>query len=674
VEQVLRRLHEGTSAVTGEAYLSALVRTVAGALGVGWCFIGTLLPGPPRRIRTLAVWRGDRPADDLEYALSGTPCEQVVAGQACQFTSGVTALFPTDPLLLELRIESYLGVPIPGPDGRARGVLAALDERPMPPRPELGALLGIFAARAGAELDRLAAERRLAESEARFRLIVTNCSEGVCLLGEEQVARYANPQLAAILGVSSPEALVGRSYRDFTGPEERAELERRVEQRRRGQADRYETRLRTADGRSILVEVSAAPLADEEGRISGTIAMLRDVTERRALDEQVREAQKLESLGVLAGGLAHEFNNLLVGMLANSSYVAAELPAGSELRAAVEDVHASASKATELTRQLLAYSGRGKFTVGPVRLNRIASEVLVLAAPSLGRRTIVTQDLAADLPEVEGDAGQLGQVVMNLLTNAADAIRLRGGTIGIRTAVAALDAAALARFHGGETLAPGRHVVLEVQDDGPGMDGATRDRVFEPFFSTKFAGRGLGLPAAMGIVKGHRGGIRLESEPGQGSRVTIVLPLLAGAPPARRPAAPAPRPAPPPASGAGRTVLVADDEEVVRRASRRALERAGYQVLEACDGREAVACFRSEAGRIACILLDLTMPGMGGEEALSAIRQLDAEVPVVLTSGYSSRDEASEEAAGARVAFLPKPFVTADLLGAVGAAIGLAQP
>lgn len=670
VEQALRALYEATASATGEAYLEALVRATAAVLEADWCFLGLFAPGRRDRVRTHLLWHQGQLLPPLEYDLQGSPCGTLLAGGACQYPSGVAQRFPGDPLLARHRIESYLGIPIPGPDGQARGILVALGERPAPEVRELGALFGVFAARAAAELDRLDGQRELAQSEGRFRLIVTSCAEGVAILDAAGGIRYVNPQLARLVLAPSPEAVVGKNWRDFVVPRHLEAVSRQVAQRKAGQSDRYETALRRADGQEVLVDVSAAPVAGPGGRVEGTIALFRDITERRALDEQVREAQKLESLGVLAGGVAHEFNNLLVGILANSSFALSELPQGTEVRAAVEDVRAAAQKASDLTRQLLAYSGRGRFTVGPVDLSRLAGEMVALATPALKNRATLQVELASGLPEVQGDSGQLGQVVMSLLTNASDALAERPGRITLRTGVATLERMALAHFHGGDALPEGRYVTLSVEDDGAGMDDLTRGRVFEPFFTTKFTGRGLGLPAAFGILKSHGGAIRVESEPGRGALVTILLPprrveAAAAAPEASR-GAPAPCPAP----AARPLVLVADDEDVVRRAAKRALERAGFDVLEAADGRQAVERFAAEAGRVACVLLDLTMPGMGGEAALAAIRQRGAEVPVVLTSGFSDRDEASAEASDPRVGFLPKPFGPGELVAAVRQALG----
>jgi two-component system, cell cycle sensor histidine kinase and response regulator CckA len=566
-------------------------------------------------------------------------------------------------MLAELGIESYLGVPVVAADGRVLGVLAALDRRPLAATAELRQLLELFALGVASELERLVAERRLQESETRFRQIVTCCAEGVVLLDREGRILYANPQMAAMLGVDSPDLMGGRSGLDFVAPELREQMRARLVRRRAGQSDRYEARLLHQDGRQVLVEVSAAPVMGADGRVAGSISLFRDVGEQRALDEQVRDAQRLESLGRLAGGVAHDFNNLLVGILGNSSYAAGELPEGSDVRAAVEDVNAAAQKASELTRQLLAYSGRGKFTVGPVQLDQVVSEMARLARPAIPKTVELSVVLAGRLPEVDGDGGQLGQLVVNLVTNAADALGGARGTIAVRTGLEEADHPLLARCVGGDGLPPGRYVRLTVDDDGPGMDEATRQRIFEPFFSTKFAGRGLGLAAALGIVKSHRGAIRVESEPGRGTRFTVLLPPRAASVAAIAAAAQA-------AASPGALVLVADDEAVVRRLARRALERAGHQVLEAADGLEAVATFRAHADRVGCVLLDLTMPGLGGEDVLAAIRELSSAVPVVLTSGWADRDDAATGEDRPGVSFLPKPYEPSALVAAVRQACG----
>jgi PAS domain S-box-containing protein len=670
LERALRILSDATSTATGQGYLNALVRALAEAVGATWTFVATLMPERPGVARTVACWHDGRFHEPFEYALSGSPCDHVMSRSMVQIVAGAARDYPGDAWLVDQRVEAYLGVALCGADGRPLGLLVAVDDRPRAPIKDVEALLGLFAARAAAELERLRAERELRAGEARFRGIVETCVEGVAVLDGKARCLYANPQLAALLGAPSAEALVGTSYRDFTGPDQSAMVERRHGVRRPGDSDRYEVTLRRLDGREIQVEVSASTLGGEDGRPAGFVALFRDVTEQKALDEQVREAQKRESLGLLAGGVAHDFNNLLVGILANAGFALSELPHGSEARAAVEDIRGAAQRASELTRQLLAYSGRGKLAAGPVDLNKVARDMGALAAPALSRKARIDWRLAEGELVVEGDAGQLGQTVMNLLTNASDALAGEPGTIAVRSQVAVLDRAALARFQGGEGLPEGRYALLEVSDDGAGMDEVTRGRVFEPFFTTKFTGRGLGLPAALGIVRGHRGAIRVESAPEKGTRVAVALPLpeglaAAATPPARPPAAAA-------EAGGRPVILVADDEAVVRRAARRALEKAGFEVVEAVDGPAAVAAFRAGPGRFACLLLDVTMPGLTGEQVLAEVRPARPGLPVILTSGFLERDDPPGE--GGPLFYLPKPFGPSDLLDTVKAAVAAAGP
>ncbi len=664
LERTLRVLTEATSAATGEAYLTALVRAVAEVTGSSWAFVATVVPERPGMARVVACCHdGKDEPNQADYRLEGVPSARVLEQGYLLVERGASAAWPADPWLVEQRIESYIGIALPGADGRPLGALVAMSAEPLTQTAEVAALLGVFAARTGAELERLRAERARRAGEERLRRIVETCVEGVAVLDPAARCTYANPQLAAMLGEASTEGMIGKSFRDYTAPQQAEMVAGRHRGRRPGTPDRYEVAVRRADGRPAQLEVSASAVAGPDGASEGFVALFRDVTEQRALDEQVREAQKRESLGLLAGGIAHDFNNLLVGILANAGFALAELPPGSEAREAVEDIRGAAQRAAELTRQLLAYSGRGKLASGPVDLNQVAREMGSLAAPALSRKARLDWRLAEVPLEVEGDAAQLGQTVMNLLTNASDALGGNAGTISVRTEAAVLDQAALARFHGAEGLPDGRYVLLEVADDGPGMDAVTRERAFEPFFSTRLTGRGLGLPAALGIVRGHRGGLRLESEPGRGTRITVALPLRGAAA-----VAAVARVAPGPAAGARPVLLVADDEEVVRRAARRALEKAGYEVVEAEDGPGALAAFHAAPSRFACLLLDVTMPGLTGEQVLEAVRERRADLPVVLTSGFLERDEPPEHAGP--VSYLPKPFGPADLLGAVRQALG----
>ena len=381
----------------------------------------------------------------------------------------------------------------------------------------------------------------------------------------------------------------------------------------------------------------------------------RLIDERRRSEEQMRNAQKLESLGVLAGGIAHDFNNLLVGVLGNAGLALLELPEGSPAHQPIRDIEISAQRAAELTRQMLAYSGRGRFRVEAVDLSAVVEEMSQLLRRVISKQTQLSLRLARHLPAVVADATQLRQVVMNLITNASDALGEASGTVTLETGTVTADRAMLASTYLDEQLPPGEYVYLDVGDTGSGMDQATAARMFEPFFTTKFTGRGLGLAAVLGIVRGHRGAIAVDSAPGEGTRCRVLLPASARKAQASIPATGAPLD-----RGAG-LVLLVDDEEAVRALARRVLERSGYEVIEAENGEEALRHVERHGSALRAVVLDLTMPGQGGEVTLQRLRERRPDLPVIVSSGYVPEEEGSM----AGVPFLAKPYKPSDLVEVV---------
>jgi signal transduction histidine kinase/ActR/RegA family two-component response regulator len=374
---------------------------------------------------------------------------------------------------------------------------------------------------------------------------------------------------------------------------------------------------------------------------------------RRAIEAKILDVQKLESLGVLAGGIAHDFNNLLVAILGNASLALLDLPEDSPARQSIADIEIASQRAGELARQMLAYSGRSRFQIEPIELAELVRELMTLLQVSIGKSVVIKLDLPDEPIVVDGDAAQIRQVVMNLVINAADAIGDRSGLVTIRVGHLRADAAYLADVHPEAGLEPGHYAALEVSDTGEGMDAATQARIFDPFFTTKFAGRGLGLAAVLGIVRGHHGALRVYSEPGRGSTFRVVLPLSSSSPsPVQDEDGTW--------SGTGR-VLVVDDDVMVRTVARRLLQSFGLTVVERAGGREAIDCFASDPAGIDAILLDLTMPEVGGAEVFREVRAIRPDVPVVLMSGYHE-DEAGAAFDGDGLAgFVQKPFTPADL-------------
>ena len=460
------------------------------------------------------------------------------------------------------------------------------------------------------------------------------------------------------------------SFISLVHPEDRARVEQEHARAIRERTTyRTEFRVLRPDGEVRWVHARGEVLADSSGEPAQLVGIDMDITERvrayqdrRRLERRVQQAQRLESLGVLAGGIAHDFNNLLVGILGNADLALLELPEGAPARASVEDIQAAALRASELTRQMLAYSGRGHFVVRPLDLNALIQEMSRLLRLAVGKGCTLRVDLRPELPPIQADVAQIQQVVMNLITNACEAVGEGQGVIAVVTDVIAAEAEDLAEAAGADELVPGRYVVLEVTDSGCGMDDATRARIFEPFFTTKFTGRGLGLAGVLGIVRGHGGAVQVRSEPGRGTSFKVLFPEAPGL--ARSAGGATPDPERWTARG---TVLVVDDEEPVRSVIRTALEQAGLTVITAADGREGVARFEERADELVLVLLDLTMPELDGEGALRAMQRRRADVPVILMSGFN--EQSSTERLDGLAGFLNKPFRVQGLLDVVRAVL-----
>ena len=398
-----------------------------------------------------------------------------------------------------------------------------------------------------------------------------------------------------------------------------------------------------------------------DGR-AATQTVLHDVTERRRAERererllvQLQEARKLESLGVLAGGIAHDFNNLLAVMLGNVNFARRGWCGDEETAAALQDTLEAGESAARLTRQLLAYAGRRAPEVRPVDLSEHVRSIQGLLEAAIPKKVELRFELAESLPVARADVVQLEQVTMNLVRNAAEAIGENEGCVTVLTGAVRIDASTPRDSAAGDDLAPGNYPYLEVRDDGAGMDEDTRRRIFDPFFTTKKTGHGLGLSTVLGLVRGHGGGIELTSEPGHGTAIRIHLPASEAV---DRPAKKTPEIVAP----VGATVLVADDEPGLRRMLRRILESQGCEVLEAEDGVEAVRIWRERSEDVDIVILDLNMPRAGGEEALMQLRELAAELPVLLSSGDDQSLLADRVSGDPHTAFISKPYLEPELL------------
>ncbi len=512
--------------------------------------------------------------------------------------------------------------------------------------------------------ERRRAEAALSRSEAKYAGVFRNSPDAI------NVNRFSdglyleiNDGFTAMTGYTAAD-VIGKTSVEVDIWADRADRDRLVAGlRERGEVANLEAPFRMKDG-SIKIGLMSASIIIIDGETC-VVSVTRDITERKQAEEALARAQKTESLSVMAGGVAHDFNNLLAAMLGQTSLALAKLPPGSAAREPIEKAVSAAHRAADLTRQLLAYSGRGRFSVKPLRLNALIEENLRLLEVAIPKHVCLCADLAGALPSIRADAGQMQQVLMNLIINAAEAIGSRPGVVTLHTSVSEVTHTDRQAWHyTGELLPPGRYVVLQVSDDGCGMDAETLMRIFDPFFSTKFAGRGLGLAAVLGIVRGHHGGLRVESTPGVGTTFRLAFPVAAHDQdgPAGALAAP---PAAVPAVRAAGLILLIDDEEAVREAVTDILEMAGVRVLAAADGKSGLALYRENQAAIRLVLLDLSMPGMSAEETFRQLRTLDPGLLIILSSGYDESEVSARFAGQAPTGFVQKPYSMDDLTLAI---------
>lgn len=657
-------MYAATATVAGGEFFDVLARTLAEILGTAYGFVGHIAEDRAR-LRSLALWARGQRAAPIEYALRGTPCHDVIERGPASHARGICEVFPDATWLVEQGIEAYVGIAFRAPSGEVLGVISAFHDGPLELDSDAEVLLTACASRAAAEVLRVRGEEALAKSETLYKQIVTTCLEGVWTIDGDGRTTFANEQLARMLGYTVAE-ITGRTVFDFMDDAGRHVARAHLERRRRGIAERHEFRFVHKAGHDVWTIMATNPLYDGRGQFVGAVGLLTDVTERRGLELKIQQAQKLESLGVLAGGVAHDFNNLLVGILGNVGLALMDLPLESPATPALRDIQASALRAAELTKQMLAYSGRGRFVIQRLNLNRLVEETTHLLQTLVSKQATLRIQLGAELPDVEGDASQLRQVLINLVSNANDALGERAGVIAISSGLVTVDAHYLASTYLDDALDEGTFVFLEISDTGAGMTPETQAKIFDPFFTTKFPGRGLGLAAVLGILRGHRGAIKVYSEPGKGSTFKVLLPCHPAVLGEGSPVPPPLQTAAPRASG---TILVADDEPAVLAVARRVLEKSGFQVLLAPDGRAALELFERHQHEIRAVLLDMTMPGPSSDEVFRELRRMQPDVRVVLTSGYNEQEATSRFVGKGLAGFIQKPWRPAELTEALQVAM-----
>jgi len=507
-------------------------------------------------------------------------------------------------------------------------------------------------------------ESRLHAQQRIMQTILDQAPIGVWMLGIDGKIKFMNHAFAQCFGITEQQFLNADHYATLL-PSNIAKQCTTSDQACFNSGKVHNSTEQIADAQSGTLhsfDIIKAPVRNELGQIEALIGLAIDVSARRqaekekaAMQKQVEHTQRLESLGVLAGGIAHDFNNILTAIMGNAALAEQRIAKGNAEMCGkyMKNIAQSSEKAALLCKQMLAYSGKGHFIIKPLNLTTMVSGITSLLEVSIQRTIQLNYTLPENISLIEADEAQIQQIIMNLVINASDAIGEQSGTINIVTGEMDADADYLSHAiaQSDDALAAGKYIFLEVSDSGCGMDSATQQKLFEPFFTTKFTGRGLGMSAVLGIVRGHHGAMMLYSEVGKGTTFKVLFPAATSSAVAPSSSITAPTPW----RGAG-TILIVDDEETIRETASAMLEEIGFDILTASDGLEGVATYRQHQQKIVAVLLDMTMPNLDGAGCFHALKQINPQVKVILSSGYNEQDSTqkfdNQELAG----FIQKPY------------------
>lgn len=545
-------------------------------------------------------------------------------------------------------IRFYAGALLRTAEGLPLGTLCVLDYVPRQLSSAQEEALRALSRQVMTQLELHHSLKAMRESDQLARSLIESSPDCVKVLDLEGRLLTMNSAGMRQLRIADVQRYCGADWTAFWEGKDRDAAKAAIQEARSGGIGQFEGYCPATTGEPRWWEVIVTPILDSAGQPSNLLCVSREISERRRTEEQLRQTAKLESLGVMAGGIAHDFNNLLTGILGNASLLMESVT--NNERGMAESIVNAAERAADLTRQMLAYSGKGQFESKRINLSAEVREILRLVQPSFEKTVQVVLELDDNLPLIDADPSQIQQLIMNLTINAAEALERRPGRLTIATQ--ALYAA------------NGPSVLLMVSDTGIGMSEETKSRIFDPFFSTKFTGRGLGLAAVSGIVRGHRGTMEVQTGLGAGTAFRVVLPAVV----AER-LDQDPEPKWNALRGRG-TILLVDDEDMVRRVGKASLEHSGYDVLLADDGRHAIEVFAQAALEISrvdisLVVLDMMMPIMNGEDTLARLQDIRPDVPVIVSSGYDESEVTRRFTSGNIAGFIQKPYSASQLAGKV---------
>lgn len=627
-EDTLGNIARGVSALTGELFFRSLVEYLGKTLDVAYVFAGMMVDGGVAKVSTIAVYANGKIADNIEYELAGTPCENAMSEDMCCYPDSVQQKFPKDTMLVDMGVESYIGTPLYDTSGNTMGVLVVMDNKPFESLSITESMLRIFAVRASAELERVHAEDALAEEKERLAVTLHSIGDGVITTDTSGRILLINRVAEELTGWTQKEAFgkplleVFHIVNEFTYVPARSPVQRVLKSGRIvGLTDG--NILITKDGSERIIADSGAPIRDRDSNVIGVVLVFRDITEKRKIERELLKAQKLESLGVLAGGIAHDFNNLLTAIMGNISLAKLDINEGTEPYKILEESENAALRARDITQQLLTFSKGGE----PVKEIGNISELLrsTVNFAMRGSSSRREMEIAEGMPLLEIDVGQISQVINNLVINAGQAMP-EGGVIKIRAESVTISA------KDELSLAEGKYIKISVQDEGVGISEDNIGRIFDPFFTDKEKGSGLGLAMSYSIVSKHGGLINVKSRPGDGATFCVYLPVSGKLLHFEQKQLEV-------VHGRGR-ILLMDDEDSVRKVAERLLKKLGYAPSVVKNGDEAIKSYKEaidSGSSFDAVILDLTIPGsMGGLKALEELKKLNPDIKALVSSGYST--------------------------------------
>jgi len=654
-EAVIIKVAQTVSGGSGSEFFELLAGNMVEALGACVGLIGKF-NAATRSIDTISYVLNGKPMENISYDLAGTPCEDVAGGEICVLERDVRRLFPENHVLSRLGIEAYVGIPLFDQDGGVAGVMAVFFTAPLHEAELVTSTLRIFAARAASELDRQQADARIREQAS----LLDKARDAILVRGLDHRITYWNKSAARLYGWTGEEAL-GRPETDFLYLEQSGYFAAHDQTLRAGEWLGELTQV-DKSGRELIIEGRWSLVSDDEGRPQGVLAINTDISEYRRLEQQFIRAQRLESIGILAGGIAHDLNNILtpISMAVELLKMREPEERGLEL---LDMIGSSAKRGANMVGRVLSIARGDEGCRMRFHPRRVISEIASILRDTFPKNIDWEIEADRDLWIIDGDPTQIHQVLLNLCVNASDAIT-GPGRISVSAENVHIDASlAAVNLEARE----GPYVCIRVRDSGVGIPAVIIDRIFDPFFTTKDVGKGtgLGLSTSLSIVKSHGGFIDISSKPGAGTVARVYLPAHPESDDALHTLSPLDLP-----NGGRETILVVDDEAPIRQIACQALENSGYRTLDATNGEEALALYVDHQGEIAVVFTDLMMPVMDGPEMVGRIREINPEAKIIVTSGIAPDPEASQFTLDSIIHFLPKPYTAEDLLQCISRALG----